>query len=497
MRVLGFQKVVFGVLGAAFALVTACSDSIHLTPEPNPNSAGSTGAAGGGGSGGGAPTACSSSSDCPAPTAVCDTVKSMCVECLDVEDCSFRPGTVCSTGQCVCPTGGESFCGSFGGASSRCVDLTTSSADCGSCNHACFGACNAGKCADPWEPTGLVDAPAPRRRHVALWTGSQMIVWGGEASDGTSLRTGGIYDPASMVWRSTSVANAPSGRHFTTAVWTGSKMVVWGGSDGSPLNSGGVFDPATNTWVPTSKDNAPSARYNHSAVWTGSKMLVWGGFDGASHLASGGVYDLATDTWTQINESNVPYPRRRHTAIWTGEQMVIFGGFGFDGVTDNVYLSTGGQYDPPPTDSWSLLQLTDQPSPRADHTAVWTGTEMLIWGGDAGGGLYLSDGRKYHAVQAAWVAMNGGAPEGRALHTAVWVNERMIVWGGFNGAPLSSGGIYDPVSNAWASKPMPTALTGRYEHTAVAAGNKMIVWGGYTASGVTNTGGTFDPAFTP
>jgi hypothetical protein len=492
MRVSGFNKVVFGLLfGGAFGLVAACSDSLHLDP-PTPSD-GSTGTAGvGGGSpDGGAPVACASNSDCPAPTAVCDTVKAMCVECLDVEDCSFRPGTVCSTGLCICPTTTESFCGD----PPRCVDLQTSSSDCGSCGHACFGACNAGKCADAWEPTAMLDAPAPRKRHMALWTGSQMIIWGGEAGDGSPLRTGGIYDPASMVWTPTSTANAPGSRFFTTAVWTGSKMVVWGGFDGSPLNSGGVFDPVTNTWVPTAKDNAPSARYGHTAVWTGMKMLVWGGFDGANHLASGGVYDLATDTWTPINGSGVPYPRRRHTAIWTGMQMIVFGGFGFDGVTDNVYLSTGGQYDPT-TDSWSGLQLTDQPSPRADHTAVWTGMEMLVWGGDIGGS-YTSDGRKYNAPQGAWLAMNGLPPDGRALHTAVWVNERMIVWGGFNGAPLSSGSIFDPAANAWTPKPMPVALSARYEHSAVAAGTKMIVWGGNTAGGVTNTGGIFDPAFAP
>jgi N-acetylneuraminic acid mutarotase len=224
-------------------------------------------------------------------------------------------------------------------------------------------------------------------------------------------------------------------------------------------------------------------------------MLVWGGYDGANHLASGGVYDPETDSWLPINGSGVPYPRRKHTAIWTGTQMIVFGGYGFDGVTDNVYLSTGGQYDPV-TDAWSGLQLTDQPGPRADHTAVWTGTEMLIWGGDIGG-AYASDGRKYSAPQGAWLAMNGVPPDGRALHTAVWVNGQMIVWGGYNGGPLSSGGIFDPIANTWATKALPVALSARYEHTAVAAGTKMIVWGGYTGAGVTNTGGIFDPAFTP
>ncbi len=206
------------------------------------------------------------------------------------------------------------------------------------------------------------------------------------------------------------------------------------------------------------------------------------------------MYDPATNVWTQTDGANVPFPRRRHTAIWTGTQMLVWGGFGFDGVTDNVYLSTGGQYAVDST--WSGLQITDQPTPRADHTAVWTGTEMLIWGGDIGG-VYASDGRKFDATQNAWLTMNGAPPDGRSLHTAVWVTNKMIVWGGFNGGPLGSGGIFVPSDNSWDPKPMPTALSARYEHTAVATESKMIVWGGNTTGGVTNTGGIFDPAFTP
>ena len=45
---------------------------------------------------------------------------------------------------------------------------------------------------DTWTATGIANAPTSRSVHTAVWTGSEMIVWGG--FDGTNyLNTGGRY----------------------------------------------------------------------------------------------------------------------------------------------------------------------------------------------------------------------------------------------------------------------------------------------------------------
>lgn len=82
---------------------------------------------------------------------------------------------------------------------------------------------------------------------------------------------------ADETWTAMSTASAPAAREAHTAVWTGSEMIVWGGtgSHGS-LNTGGRYNPATDTWAPVSTTNAPSARYYDTAVWTGTEMLIWG-----------------------------------------------------------------------------------------------------------------------------------------------------------------------------------------------------------------------------
>src|SRR5436309_1963710 len=81
-------------------------------------------------------------------------------------------------------------------------------------------------------------------------------------------------------WTATSTTNAPDGRLYHTAVWTGSEMIVWGGTNGPDvLNTGGRYNPSTDSWAATSTTNAPVARDLHTAVWTGSEMIVWGGDD--------------------------------------------------------------------------------------------------------------------------------------------------------------------------------------------------------------------------
>jgi hypothetical protein len=53
-----------------------------------------------------------------------------------------------------------------------------------------------------------------------------MIVWGGAGINDSSFNTGGRYNPSTDSW--TPRHNNPDCRRFT-GVWTGSEMIVWGG----------------------------------------------------------------------------------------------------------------------------------------------------------------------------------------------------------------------------------------------------------------------------
>ena len=207
-----------------------------------------------------------------------------------------------------------------------------------------------------------------------------MIVWGGAAV--VYLDSGGRYNPGTDSWTSTSTTNAPSARSFQAAVWSGNEMVVWGGLGNAGIsNTGGRYNPVTDSWVATSTTNAPDGREAHTAVWTGTEMVIWGGVGSIlNFFDTGGKYNPATNSGIGTSISNAPEAREAHTAVWTGNEMIVWGGETHDQFLNYTNFDTGGRYNPS-TDSWTATSTTNAPDARADHTAVWTGTEMIVWGG--------------------------------------------------------------------------------------------------------------------
>jgi len=336
---------------------------------------------------------------------------------------------------------------------------------------------------DSWAATSTTNAPAARSSHTAVWTGSEMIVWGGYG--GSYFNTGGRYNPSTDSWTAISTINAPAPRGGNTAVWTGSEMIVWGGDDGFSVNTGGRYNPATDTWTATNTATAPVGRIFHTAVWDGSEMIVWGGWNEVE-LRSGGRYNPGTDSWTATSITSAPSARYNHAAVWTGSEMIVWGGW-----NGSNSFNTGGRYNPG-TDSWTAISTTNAPTARYDHTAVWTGNEMIVWGG-RNAGNYFNTGGKYNPGTDNWAATSTtNAPGARFGHPAVWTGNDMIVWGGTNmQKQFNTGGRYNPGTDDWMATTTSNAPERRAYHTAVWSGSEMIVWGGLNDLGpfFLNTGG--------
>ncbi len=353
---------------------------------------------------------------------------------------------------------------------------------------------------DSWVPTAASGAPAARAYHVAVWTGSRMIVWGGIGSGEDPLADGGVYDPVAKAWVPVSRVGAPSARALATAVWTGDRMIVFGGLNKSgTLNDGAAYDPATDSWTPISSAGAPSPRSQHTAVWTGTEMIVWGGF--ANELdppyvpvASGAAYDPSTDTWRPTTLAHAPPPRASHVAVWTGDRMIVWGGSSGDGT-----LGDGGIYDPV-TDSWTPTSTAGEPESRAGHTGAWVAGRFLVWGG-----LLPSEGHStatggiYDPATDTWTDMPiAGAPSPRDTFGSAVLAGRLVVWSGaYSGQTFSftnTGGVFDPRSETWSLIALAGAPAARYSPSAVSTGESVIFWGG-SADTLLDSGGEYFPPY--
>ena len=344
-----------------------------------------------------------------------------------------------------------------------------------------------------WLAMNNTGAPDARRAHSAVWTGTSMIVWGGGSGADTVLsllNTGATYNPTTNSWTPTNTVGAPAARYCHTGVWVGSKMIVWGGlGDGvspgmTPLASGGVYDPIGNSWTGVLDGvDTPVARHLHTAISTGSKMIVWGGsvLGGDGLYGTGGIFDPnngSEGSWTPTDPSpSAPKARSSHSVVWTGSKMIVWGGY----VTGLGLEHSGGSYDPS-TNLWIPMTTTNAPSARQDHTAVWTGSKMIVWGGNVGsdptngGGQFDPDS----GSNGTWTPTNeAAAPTASAYHTAVWTGTKMIVWGGYDGSSfINSGGFYDPAIDSWSASLATDAPSARWLHSAFWTGTKMLIWGG-------------------
>lgn len=230
-----------------------------------------------------------------------------------------------------------------------------------------------------WDTLPSLRAPSPRFNHTAVWTGTEMIVWGGMQLNPdntyTELNTGAQYLKDANSWKAMSaIATA---RSLHSAVWTGTEMIIWGGqtNGNQVLNTGLKYNPVTSTWTPISTINAPAARRGHTAIWTGTEMIIWGGeLMNGTPVNGGALYNPVSNTWTTMSTIN-SHNRLGQSITWTGTEMLVFGG-------GSPSTSDGARYDPA-KNSWVP---TIAPSAKRDHGAVRTGNgQVLIWGGDGAG----------------------------------------------------------------------------------------------------------------
>lgn len=344
-----------------------------------------------------------------------------------------------------------------------------------------------------WEILPVAAATPPARTdHVAAWVGEDFVVWGGRLQNGTLSGAGAAFRPGTDSWRALSPVGAPSARGDAAWAVLDRRLAVWGGfATGEFLGTGAIWDSSDGTWTPISPVGAPAGRDFHAAAWSGGRLLVWGGRNVGGLLEDGGAYDPVGGTWTPLPTAGAPSPRHSPTAVLAGRRWLVWGGTGARGV-----LSTGARLELDPAGvpvSWTPMNPVGAPSAREGACAAWTGTRLLVWGGEADGPL--SDGAAYDPETDRWTPIpNLGAPSARTAAVAAWTGSELVVFGGLGtSGVLADGGAYDPSQGRWRPLDNPGSPTARHSAGSAWTGDDLLLFGGLGANGAVAAGERIDP----
>jgi hypothetical protein len=245
-------------------------------------------------------------------------------------------------------------------------------------------------------PPAPVGAPG-----LAVWTGRELIGWGGGCC-GDAHSDGSAYDPTRNRWRRLA-ASPLAASQSPLGAWTGKELLLFVSGldpDGGPVEGAvraAAYRPATDTWRRIAP--FPTTRQGAEAVWDGHELLVVGGVDSRGKPATAGfAYNPAANSWRPI----APHEAApEDSAVWAGGQLLLVSG------------NRLAAYDPG-SNRWSLLPNAPLRS-RVDTGAVWTGTELLVWGGVIGTPAgtsapptYQTDGAAFAPKRSSQGASEGG-----------------------------------------------------------------------------------------
>ena len=175
---------------------------------------------------------------------------------------------------------------------------------------------------DEYRP--LSRGPLSPRFGLYVWSGTEILTFGGFSFDGNVPSPGGArYAPLSDSWTLLSGVGAPRTALYSL-VWTGSEMIAWSGG----TFGGARYDPALDEWKAMATTGAPPS-YRFSLAAEG-KMILWGGTEAEPpfrQLDEGGVYDPDSDAWTEIPTACGPGSRGGGTLTWVDDGLVFWGGY--------------------------------------------------------------------------------------------------------------------------------------------------------------------------
>lgn len=337
----------------------------------------------------------------------------------------------------------------------------------------------------------------PRAESAEVWTGHELLVWGGLIYEtGELFSDGAAYNPASRHWRA--LASSPLTPRFgATGVWTGTEFVVWGGEGRShiALDDGASYDPASDSWR---RIGVPpiSARLRAFGTWTGRNVLIWGGqpailTDALRGYNDGALYDPVADSWLAIPPAPFPtnHPQVVSVPVWTASVLFVWntwerwdkvssGQFLIDSGTDGaIYDLAGGAWSP---------TVSTHHGPLVGGPGIWTGHSILALEASFFGPWRPLPIRRYDPIAKTWSPVAPGRLEA-GISSVTWVGSGLIVltsstYTGPSGPEVVPGdaAAYLPDEDRWIDLPR-VPQGGPFEGPGIWTGQAVLYWGGRLA----------------
>ena len=272
---------------------------------------------------------------------------------------------------------------------------------------------------------------------------------------------------------------APSGHEWLrivyAVVWTGDRVLIVSRADSARPRGFRLlsYDPALDVWDESEADPLPTG----DVRWRGS--AVWTGSE-VLFAGTGVALDPVEGSWRVFTAA--PLADRIHaTTVWTGQEIVIWGGCSLEPrYCGGKLFADGAVYDPS-ADSWREMSPSPLP-PGTYPTAAWTGSEVIYYAGVVEGGT--SSAASYDPASDRWTLLPTPPVSPRRDFELAWSDDAELLfgWGGSHrNVPLGDGAAYDPATATWLRLPEAPPGSARDRHAVAAAGDTFYVDGGRPA----------------
>lgn len=355
---------------------------------------------------------------------------------------------------------GDASSGDAGGASSGDAGDAMPGASSGPPDAGDGGSSAPSDCTDPFvlmpeAPTDLATASQNSARLLPLRDG-RVVGFGSY----TSLAA--IYDPDRNEW--TNVPENPVSMWVSDVNVIGDLVVVWpyGG------DAGAIFDVASNSWLAGSPSPIPEPLTSEGGEVVAGQYVRFVSNFGEVEFETGFRFDPVQNAWFEIGGSGPPFQRLGFVSVASDRGLLVWGGAerltgDVGDVTELPLLGDGARLD---SESWTWLPMSTDgaPSPRSTPVAVWTGEELIIYGGFAraerssGVDEPLNDGYRYNPTTDTWAPLGASGPVLPWPGSAAWTGKQLLVWSQSEDQTGWVGGAYDPETMSWTDLQFPAGF---------------------------------------